>query len=67
MWNSSDKQIAGWIGLGKMGIPMPKNLLKADYVLIVKLPALKGGASLYFEGQSPFEFYEKCQCHSSPP
>ncbi|MCK4788335.1 MAG: hypothetical protein KAV87_31630 [Desulfobacteraceae bacterium] len=35
MKNISDDQKIGWIGLGKMGIPMSKNLLKADYVLIV--------------------------------
>ena len=31
----SDRPKIGWIGLGKMGTPMPKNLLKASYRLIV--------------------------------
>jgi 3-hydroxyisobutyrate dehydrogenase len=29
----ADKQKIGWIGLGKMGIPMSQNLLKAGYPL----------------------------------
>ncbi|MBW1913031.1 MAG: hypothetical protein JRI43_07720, partial [Deltaproteobacteria bacterium] len=29
------KQTIGWIGLGKMGAPMSKNLIKAGYPLIV--------------------------------
>ena len=31
----ADKQKIGWIGLGKMGIPMSQNLLKAGYPLTV--------------------------------
>jgi 3-hydroxyisobutyrate dehydrogenase-like beta-hydroxyacid dehydrogenase len=31
----SAKQKIGWIGLGKMGIPMSQNLLKADYPVTV--------------------------------
>jgi len=31
----ADKQTIGWIGLGKMGAPMSKNLIKAGYPLIV--------------------------------
>lgn len=33
--NSSDKQMVCWIGLGKMGTPMSKNLLKAGHQLAV--------------------------------
>lgn len=31
----ADKETIGWIGLGKMGIPMSKNLIKAGYPIIV--------------------------------
>ena len=31
----SDKQTIGWIGLGKMGVPMSSNLLKAGYPVTV--------------------------------
>jgi len=31
----ANKQRIGWIGLGKMGIPMSKNLIKAGYTLTV--------------------------------
>jgi 3-hydroxyisobutyrate dehydrogenase-like beta-hydroxyacid dehydrogenase len=31
----TDKQKIGWIGLGKMGVPMSKNLVKAGYPLTV--------------------------------
>lgn len=31
----ANKQTIGWIGLGKMGIPMSKNLIKAGYPMIV--------------------------------
>ena len=31
----ADKQKIGWIGLGKMGIPMSQNLAKAGYPLTV--------------------------------
>jgi len=31
----ANKETIGWIGLGKMGIPMSKNLIKAGYPLTV--------------------------------
>jgi len=31
----SDKQKIGWIGLGKMGVPMSKNLIKKGYSVTV--------------------------------
>jgi len=31
----ADKQKIGWIGLGKMGIPMSSNLIKEGYPLVV--------------------------------
>jgi len=31
----SDRSKIGWIGSGKMGIPMPKNLMKPGHMLAV--------------------------------
>jgi 3-hydroxyisobutyrate dehydrogenase-like beta-hydroxyacid dehydrogenase len=33
--NSSDSRVVGWIGLGKMGLPMSENLIKSGYKLVV--------------------------------
>ena len=53
----------GWIGLGNMGLPMVKNLLKAGFAVFVynrtaakAAPLVEAGASL---AGSPRELWEK--------
>jgi len=59
-----NKQKIGWIGLGNMGIPMAKNLLKANYEVTVynrtkekEKELIKLGAT---SAASPQELIEKC-------
>ena len=59
-----NKPSIGWIGLGNMGIPMCKNLLKNDYALAVfnrtkekEKPLIDAGAS---SAESIVDLFDKC-------
>ena len=59
-----DKPKIGWIGLGNMGTPMVKNLLKADYSVSIYNRTKSKAEALKSEGgkvaESPKELAEKC-------